>query len=127
MPSDPALTPQTLSIAEMVRVLDVASEVRRKQEVLDQQWNADEARTVLREKLQATQATTGEQLTNEQIDAAIDWYYDRLHRFQKPKPGIGLTLAHLYVRRRTIGFWLVVSAIVVAVIWWAFFSGSEQV
>lgn len=91
-----------LSIAEMVRILDVASEVRRQRDMLDQQWNADAARQDLRDKLLATQATTGESLTPEQVDAAIDWYYDKLHRFKHPPKGVGYVLAHLYIRRRTV-------------------------
>lgn len=114
----------SLSIAEMVRVLDVASEVRRKQEVLAQQWNAEEARAELKEKLRATGQTTGETLTDEQINAAIDWYYNRLHRFQAAKPGIGLAIAHVYVRRNQIAFWGAVAAVVLFGVSWMFRGGE---
>ena len=116
-------TTESLSIAEMVRILDVASEVRRKQELLDEQWNVESARTELRERLRATQATTGENLTDEQIDTAINWFYDRLHRFKRPKPGIGLALAHIYVRRGEILKWMSCAIVVAAAVWWFFGSG----
>lgn len=120
MPSTVVSKSNSLTIAEMVRVLDVASEVRRKQEVLAQQWNIDAARDELREKLRATQLTTGEELSSEQIDTAIDWYYDRLHRFRYPKPGLGLAFAHLYVRRGTILKWTAIAIAIAGLLWWFF-------
>ena len=98
-PSNPNGVEKRLSIAEMVRILDVASDVRRQQNELERQFRRDESREKLRQRL----ATIGEaELSEEQLDAAIDWYYDNLHRYRRPKRSLSLLLAHLYVRRATV-------------------------
>ena len=113
-----------LSIAELVRVLDVASEVRRKQAVLDREWNREAAREELRETLLTSATASGESLTDEQVTAAIDWYYNRLHRFRPPPKGLKTAFAHLYVRRRKVLFWLLVFAAAVLLIWFLLFHGG---
>lgn len=124
-----AANESTLSIAEMVRVLDVASEVRRTESLLERQWNVDVVRKDLREKLLATSKTTGEGLTPAQVDAAIDWYYDRLHRFKKPKKSVGYYLAHVYVRRGRFMAWLLTTGFVAWLLWFlaACFIGERPV
>ena len=110
-------TSERLSIGEMVRILDVASEVRRQQNELERQFRRDESRQELRERL----ATVGEaELSEDQLDAAIDWYYDNLHRYRKPKRSLSLLLAHLYVRRGQVLLVVVpllLAAALVAFLW----------
>ena len=107
-----------LSIAELARILDVAAEVRRDRDRLEVAFRRNESREALRERLRAIGSQTGAALGDEQLDAAITWYYDNLHRYRRPKPSLSLFVAHLYVRR-----WLVLGIVLPlilsgGVLWW---------
>ena len=102
----------------MARILDVAAEVRRSQNELEREFRRDEARAELRKRLAAIGDRTGSPLSEEQLDAAIVWYYDNLHRYRRPEPSFGVFLAHLYVRRGLVFLVLIVIAVVAATLWW---------
>ena len=88
---------ERLSIGEMARILDVAAEVRRSQDLIEGQFRREEQRDMLRERLRG--AAGQDELSEEQLDAAIEWYYDNLHRYKRPEPSLQLWLARLYIRR----------------------------
>ena len=96
----PELKP--LSIAETLRVMDVASEIRRQQELVESEFHAGELKAKLRESLRAASAQTGEEISENQIEQAIAWYYDHLHKYRSPKSGLRTFFAHLYIRRGLI-------------------------
>ena len=110
------------SVEELVRVLDVATEVRRKQETLDRLWDVDAARTELRETLRETASLSGEHLTEAEIDTAVDWYYRRLHRYTPPRRSLRTLLAHLYVRRWGVLLCLVAAALAI----WGIFAVIDR-
>ena len=88
-----------MGIAEMMRVMDVATTLRQEQELVEREFNVDETKQMLREKLKRTSEMTGETLTPEQIEAAVNWYYDNLHEYQEPKKSfqwyLALSLIHI--------------------------------
>ena len=94
-----ANSPDAPALNEMLRIMDVATAARRQSELIEQQFDVTKAREVLREKLLSSSSVTGEQLTPEQVDAAIEWYYRNLYAFREPPPSWSLTFAHLYVDR----------------------------
>ncbi len=100
--SSPTLIPEEMGLEEVIRVMDVASALRREQELVDREFNLDKTKELLREKLRKTAALTGETLTPEQIEAAVDWYYENLHEYEEPKKSLQWFLAHLYVARGRI-------------------------
>lgn len=116
---DPAEA-DTLTIAETLRIMDVASSLRRERELVEREFSADEMRQGLREKLRAVAETTGESIGDEEIEAAINWYYRNLHAYREPKWSTSLLVAHLWIRRRTILGWTLFAAIVIAIAWWWF-------
>ena len=125
MPAPPDTTaplpprPESLpSVEELVRVLDVAGEVRRRQERLEKLWDRDAARSELRETLAETARLSGEPLDEAGADAAVDWYYDRLHRFRDPPAGLRTRLWRMYAGR---GPWLAGAGgllLAAAAAWW---------
>ena len=116
---------ERLSIAEMVRILDVAGEVRRKQNELERQFRRDESRDALRERLRS--AGPGEEtLSEDQLDAAIDWYYDNLHRYRRPKASLSIGLAHLYIRRGRVIALLLAIVAAAALVWWLLGRSSSE-
>jgi hypothetical protein len=94
-----------LSIPEMLRIMDVATELRQDRELVEQQLNFDELRQRLREKLLASAQVTGEEVTPEEVDAAIERYFAGQHTFRDPPLNFETALAQLYVRRLEIARW----------------------
>jgi hypothetical protein len=111
--------PQTLH--EMLRILDVASSLRRERERAAAELDHTEARVGLRERLRAAAAAAGDPVTDAEIDAAIAHYDAGRHRFVAPPRGWRLLLAHLWVRRLQVA--LVLAVVVVGLglgraLWW---------
>ena len=112
-----AVKPEQLSLPELIRIMDVASELRKEQEIVEEQLNLDQIKVRLRERLLEAAQVAGEPITAEQIDAAIEDYYDKLHSFEEPKWSWEIFLAHLYVHRLTIVKWGLAIGAVVG-LWW---------
>jgi hypothetical protein len=94
--------PDALSMAEVLRVMDVATAIRQDREVVEEQLNLDELKARLRARLIAASKVTGEEVTPEEVDAAITQYYRSLYVFHEPEPSFRLFLAHAWVRRKNI-------------------------
>ena len=102
---------------QMLRIMDVARTLRREREVVEQQFNIDQTKALLRQRLLASTEITGEQLSAAEVDAALDLYFNNLHTFREPDGGLQTFLAHLYIRRRTVAAWLVALCLIVAALW----------
>lgn len=106
-----------LSLEELLRIMDVATTLRKEQDVVEEQLNLDQIKVRLRERLLEAAQVTGEPVTAKQIDTAIENYYDKLHTFKEPRWSFSVLLAHIYVRRVTIIKWAIGIAAVVALFW----------
>ncbi|MDM4018532.1 DUF6384 family protein [Roseiconus lacunae] len=91
-----------LSIAETLRVLDVAREMRDQREQAEVMFRRDEMRIALREKLMRTARLSGDHVTEEEIEAAIDQYLQTQHTYHDPEPGLKSFLAHCWVWRKRL-------------------------
>ncbi|TWU23581.1 DUF6384 family protein [Bythopirellula polymerisocia] len=109
--------PRQLSLEEMLRIMDVATALRKEHDVVEEQLNLDQIKVRLRERLLEAAQVMGERLTAEQIDTAIENYYDKLHTFEEPKWSFSVLMAHIYVRRVTIIKWAIGIGAVVALLW----------
>jgi hypothetical protein len=109
--------PEQLSLPELIRIMDVATELRKEDEVVEEQLNLDQIKVRLRERLLEAAQISGEPVTAEQIDAAIDDYYDKLHEFEEPEWSLHVLLAKLYVHRITIIKWGLAIGAVLAWVW----------
>ena len=107
----------------MLRVLDVARQLRDERDSAEVALRRDDLRAEIKRKLMETAELTGEQVTEAELNAAIEQYFHNLHTFHDPPRGLQTLLAHLYVRRRHILVWSVLSMIGVVGIWYMFFSG----
>jgi hypothetical protein len=112
----------TLSVAEMLRIMDVATALRQDRELVETQLNIDQLKALLREKMISAAKVTGEEVSTEEVDAAIDRYYSRLYTFEEPANSLSLSLAHLYVRRLEIAKWGGLALVSVLLVWWLFLS-----
>jgi hypothetical protein len=109
--------PEQLSLPELIRIMDVATELRKEDEVVEEQLNLDQIKVRLRERLLEAAQVSGEPVTAEQIDAAIEDYYDKLHEFEEPEWNLHVLLAKLYVHRITIIKWGLAIGAVLAWVW----------
>jgi hypothetical protein len=116
-PTSPPKT-ESLSLSEMMRIMDVATEIRHQRETVEKEFAVDETRRLLREKLLQTTAITGERVTEAEVDAAIESYFSTLYTYQEPKGSLALMLARFYVRR---GQFAMISLLVLTLVgtgWW---------
>ncbi len=109
--------PEQLSLPELIRIMDVATELRQEQEVVEEQLNLDQIKIRLRERLMEAAKVAGDPVTAEQIDAAIEDYYDKLHSFEEPQWSFHVLLAHFYVRRVTLLKWAIGIAALAGLAW----------
>ena len=91
-----------LTLEETLRVMDVAREMRHQRETAEEMFRRDDIRRNLREKLLRTARLTGDSVTAEEIDAAIDQYMDNLHTFKAPEGGLKNFVAHCWIWRDRI-------------------------
>ena len=116
---DTTVTPDAdLSIAEMLRIMDVARTFRREREVVDRQLSLDQTKQELRQRLLGMAGATGEPVTPEEVEVAIQLYYENLHAYRDPPRGVRLLLANLYIRRGRVLFWGLLLAATGLLIWW---------
>jgi hypothetical protein len=112
---------QELSLSEMMRVMDVASELRRERQVVERVLAIDEMKERLRERLLAAARVAGEPLTPSEVDAAVEQYYANLHAYREPKRSLSWLLAHAYIRRGRIAF-LALAGVGVGLVSWQLLS-----
>lgn len=110
--------PQKLTLEQTLRIMDVATTLRKEQAVVEQQLNIEQTKAMLRQRLLDAAKVTGEPLTEEQVDLAIEHYYDKLHVFEEPEWSLELALAHVYVmRNKIIGWTVAIGAVAGAFAW----------
>ncbi|OYP31696.1 DUF6384 family protein [Rhodopirellula sp. MGV] len=91
-----------LTIAETLRVMDVAREMRDQREQAEVMFRRDEMRDALRAKLLRTAALSGDSVTEAEIDAAIDQYLETQHTYSDPPSGLQSVFAYGWVWRKRI-------------------------
>ena len=116
--------PDSLSVAEMLRIMDVATTLRLDRELVEEQLNVEQLKERLKERMLAASKVTGESVTPEEVDAAIDRYYANLYTFREPKMSFAVAMAHAWVRRRLFLGWGFVLVASVALVWVIFFVPS---
>ena len=90
---------ESLSLSEMMRIMDVATEMRTQRETIEKEFAVEETKRILREKLLQTTAITGERVTEAEVDAAIESYFSTLYVYQEPRGSLAVMVARFYVRR----------------------------
>ncbi|MBI5148340.1 hypothetical protein HZA33_01545 [Candidatus Pacearchaeota archaeon] len=93
--------PET-DINSLLRMMDVASALRKQREEVEKQLNIDEIKADLRKRILDTAAVTGEKLTEAEVDTAISNYLSGLYSFKEPKHNFAYKLASKYVDRARI-------------------------
>jgi len=102
LPGVPSLPGENLTIAETLRVMDVARELRQQRETAENLFRQDSVRVRLREKLLRTAELSGDRVTEAEIDAAIDQYLGNLHTYESPPFGFKKCVAYCWIWRHRI-------------------------
>ena len=114
--------PDSLSVPEMLRIMDVATALRQDRELVEEQLNVEALKERLKERMLAASKVTGESVTPEEVDAAIRQYYASLYSFHEPKLSFPVFLAHVWVRRKGLLGMGSAALASVALLWWLFLS-----
>ncbi len=115
---------EDLSLNEMLRVMEVARELRRDRETAEEMFRRDDVRAELRTKLMRSAQLAGDRVTEAEVDVAIEHYFATLHTYEDPKPGIKRTLAHVWVWRKRIAAGVAAVAITLGGAYYMFFSSA---
>ena len=93
------LPEENLSLQETLRVMDVAREMRDQRETAEEMFRRDDLRTQLRDKLVRTARMSGDDVTEAEIELAIEQFFESVHSYEDPQPGFQSLLAHCWVYR----------------------------
>jgi hypothetical protein len=118
---DKILNPlENLTLAETLRVMDVAREMRERRETAEEMFRRDDLRSALRDKLLRQARMSGEKVTEAEIEAAIRQYMETLHVYQDPPAGLKSVFAHAWVYRAQIFLASAATALAVGGFWFFF-------
>ncbi|MFV0446306.1 MAG: DUF6384 family protein [Planctomycetaceae bacterium] len=122
--SNSVSTAADLSLSEMLHVLDVARTLRRDSEVVASELNKEVLYASLKQRLLASAAAAGDNVTEAEVDAAIRIYFENLHRYEDPPLSFSMLLAHAYIRRTWITAGLLFCGLVTGSLWWLFWRAE---
>ena len=91
--------PERTALGDMVRMLDVATALRKERARAERELDREECRQRLRERLLASAEVTGDPVSAAEVDAAIEQYFDQRHAYRAPKLGWTRVPARWWVRR----------------------------
>jgi Family of unknown function (DUF6384) len=111
---------ENLTLAETLRVMDVAREMRERRETAEEMFRRDDLRSALRDKLLRQARMSGEKVTEAEIEAAIRQYMETLHVYQDPPAGLKNVLAHAWVYRVQIFLASAATALAAGGLWYFF-------
>jgi len=90
---------ESLSLQETLRVMDVAREMRDQRETAEEMFRRDDLRNQLRDKLVRTAHMSGDNVTEAEIELAIEQFFETVHSYNDPPSGLKSVMAHCWVWR----------------------------
>ncbi len=111
---------ENLTLQETLRVMDVAREMRQQRETAEEMFRRDDIRNNLRDKLMRTARMSGDDVTEAEIEAAIDQYFDTVHTYEDPAAGLNTFMAHCWIWRDRILMGAVSIAVAAGGLWFLF-------
>ncbi len=102
--------------------MDVARAIRDEQLTVEQQFQIEETRAKIRERLIASAEVAGDHVTPAEVDTAIQLYFDNLNAYRDPPWGFNRLLAQMYVWRVRVVSALAAGVAIGLSVWLAFFN-----
>jgi hypothetical protein len=109
-----------LTLEETLRVLDVARSLREQRMETELALNRDQVRGALRQKLIESARITGDTVSEAEIDAAVEQYFDTMYEYEEPKGSLKLVAAKAWVHRQLLLWGAAIAAAAGAAGWWYF-------
>ena len=109
-----------LSLVETLRVLEVARGMRRERAEAEVALARGGIREIMRKRLMDAAAITGDQITEADVDAAIDQYFSTRYSYTDPPFSFTVFLAHVYIRRMRIA--MIFAAVAIVYLAWKLLS-----
>ncbi len=100
--------------------MDVAREMRDRRETAEEMFRREDLRGQLREKIMRTARLAGDKVSEAEVDAAIGQYFETLHTYRDPEPGIRSMIAHAWVWRGRIMMAAAAFATIAGSFWFLF-------
>ena len=91
-----------VSLNDFMQIMDVADALKRQKEDVQKILSRDEQRENIKQRLKAAYSATGQEVTDKELNSAIDNYFSTLYEFEKPDQGVSYKLATLYTKRTAI-------------------------
>lgn len=101
-------------------MMDVAREMRDQRETAEEMFRRDDLRTQLRDRLVRTAHMSGDNVTEEEIELAIEQFFESVHSYQDPQLSMKSILAHCWVRRGRLTLAVVALTTVLGGLWFMF-------
>lgn len=102
--------------------MDVARAIRDEQLTVEQQFQIEETRAKIRERLIASAQIAGDRVTAAEVDVAIQLYFDNLNVYRDPPWGFQRIVAQLYVWRVRLVSAVAGVGLIGLGVWLAFFN-----
>ncbi|MBI4441243.1 hypothetical protein HY639_03685 [Candidatus Woesearchaeota archaeon] len=115
--NNPSDSDTNLAVLDYMQIMDVADASRRMQKAVETQLSLDEQKSEIRKHLKETYAAMGENVSDTQLDNAIEKFFSQNYEFKEPNKTLEYRLAELYVARgkiaRDVGVPLVAAGVII--------------
>lgn len=109
---------------EMLRVMDAAQVIHKRQAALEEHEAFDREATI--REIQLMYEELGDLVDSRTIERALDEYLSQRYAFRPATPGLGRSLALLYIRRGRVARRVLLPAAALATVAWGGFQVAEM-
>lgn len=107
-----AISSDNADLGEFMQMMDVVDVMRRQDKAIQDQLSLDEQKKALSKKLKETYTTMGTEVSEEQLNRAVDNYFSTKWEFEPPKEGFNTSLAKAYIHRGWIATRILIPSVV---------------
>jgi len=107
---------------DVMLAMDVVDTLRRRQQLVERELDEEGRALDLRERLRKVYRAQGIEVPDHVLDEGVAALREDRFVYGPPAPSLATRLAHLYVRRRTWGRWLLAGVVALGVGWGAYYA-----
>ncbi len=122
-------TQHDIPLSDVMLAMDIADTIRHRERVVEKELSAEEREKALFEKVKATYASQGIEVSDATIQEAIEAIEDERFAYKPPKASLFTKFAHAYINRKKWGKGLAFIGGIVGLAWaatWAIFTLPQQ-
>lgn len=118
-----------IPLSDVMLAMDIADTIRHRERIVEHELSAEEREKALFDKVKATYASQGIEVSDATIREAIDAIEDERFAYKPAKESFFTKLAHIYINRKKWGKGLAGMVAIVGLAWavtWAIFTLPKQ-